>query len=143
MDEPKLIPGGLHVDERGIVSFVNDFDFQGVRRFYTIRTHVPNQQRGWVGHKTEHKWFTAVAGSILIAIVRPDNWENPSHDLPIQRFVLSALKPAVLHVPAGYATASVMLSEDACLLVFSSNYLQDSGGDDYRHSCDYWPIDPQ
>ena len=31
----KLIPSGLHIDESGIVSFVSDYDFKGVERFYT------------------------------------------------------------------------------------------------------------
>jgi len=30
MEEIKCIPGGLDVDERGIVSFVNDFDFNNL-----------------------------------------------------------------------------------------------------------------
>ena len=34
MDRPTLIEGGLHVDARGSVAFVNDFDFKGVDRFY-------------------------------------------------------------------------------------------------------------
>jgi len=42
-----LISGGLHVDERGVVSFVNDFDFKGVDRFYTIRAHQTGKSRDW------------------------------------------------------------------------------------------------
>ena len=46
--EPRLIDGGLHVDARGVVTHVNDFDFMGVDRFYTIRSHRPFEPRGWV-----------------------------------------------------------------------------------------------
>ena len=111
----QLIEGGLHVDQRGVVSFVNDFDFQGVDRFYTIRAHNVGEPWGWVGHRIKHKWFTALSGTALVAVVVPDHWEFPSSNLSVQRFVLSSLKPAVLQVPAGNATASVMLSEDALL----------------------------
>jgi dTDP-4-dehydrorhamnose 3,5-epimerase-like enzyme len=134
----ELIHGGLHVDQRGIVSFVNDFDFKGVQRFYTIRAHKPGEVRGWIGHKREHKWFTALAGTILIGVVEPDDWVNPSKDLPIERFTLSALKPAVLHVPPGHATASVALSADALLCVFSSEGMQPSSQDDYRFDLTTW-----
>ena len=39
MDEPKLIAGNIGIDDRGEVGFVNDFDFAGVKRFYTVRNH--------------------------------------------------------------------------------------------------------
>ena len=32
----QLINGGLNVDDRGIVSYANDFNFQGVKRFYQV-----------------------------------------------------------------------------------------------------------
>lgn len=138
--ETELISGGLHVDERGVVSFVNNFDFKGVDRFYTIRVHKTGEPRGWIGHKREHKWFTALAGTLLVAVVAPDDWENPSSDLPVQRFTLSALTPAVLHVPPGHATASIMLEQDALLGIFSSGKMENAREDDWRFPCDYWSI---
>jgi hypothetical protein len=33
MEETKVLNGGLAVDDRGSVSFVNDFNFEGVKRF--------------------------------------------------------------------------------------------------------------
>jgi dTDP-4-dehydrorhamnose 3,5-epimerase len=101
---PHIIDGGLHVDARGVVSFVNDFDFEGVDRFYTIRAHRPHELRGWVGHQRDQKWFFVVQGTALIAVVKPDCWDGPASNLPVERFVLSAAKPQVLHVPPGHAT---------------------------------------
>lgn len=46
---PILIQGGHHVDERGRVSFVNGFDFQGVDRFYWVEAGQADVPRGWVG----------------------------------------------------------------------------------------------
>lgn len=137
---PRIINGGLHVDARGIVSFVNDFDFNGVDRFYTIRAHRPQDLRGWVGHQRDHKWFFAVQGTTMIAVVKPDQWDRPASDLPVERFVLSAAKPQVLHVPPGHATGSVNLSQDALLMVFSSGKIEDAKTDDYRFAIDSWPI---
>lgn len=138
--QPRLIEGGLHVDFRGTVSFVNDFDFKGVGRFYTIRAHRLQELRGWVGHQRDHKWFFAIQGTTLIAVVKPDRWDCPSSSLPVARFVLSAAKPQVLHVPAGYATGSVNLSADAILMVFSSGKIEDAKADDHRFAIDTWPI---
>ena len=140
MPEIKLVKGGLHVDHRGVVSFVNDFDFNGVDRFYTMKAHQIGQPRGWIGHKRDHKWFTALTGSILIAVVAPDDWESPSKGLPVQRYTLSALQPCVLHVPAGYATASVMLSHDALLGIFSSGKIEDAAKDDWRFGIETWAV---
>ena len=136
--EVKLIKGGLHLDQRGIVSFVNDFDFKGVDRFYTIKAHKVGEPRGWIGHKREHKWFTALAGTLIVAVVAPDNWENPSKNLPVQHFTLSALKPAILHVPPGHATSSTMLTEDALLGIFSSGKIENAAEDDWRFDIKIW-----
>jgi dTDP-4-dehydrorhamnose 3,5-epimerase len=138
--DPQLIEGNLHVDQRGIVSFVNEFDFKGVVRFYTIRSHAPGESRGWIGHRIENKWFMALSGSIHVSVVAPNDWEDPDDDLPVQRFVLSALKPSVLCVPAGHATASIMLSSDAHLGVFSSECLENSRKDDWRFDIKTWPV---
>lgn len=137
-DKPTLIPGGLHVDERGIVSFVNDFDFKGVDRFYMIRCHQPREPRGWVGHQRDRKWFSAVTGTWLVCVVKPDDWTLPASNLPVERFVLSAAKPSVLAIPAGYATAQMALDEAACLMVFSSGSIQQAKQDDFRFPLDIW-----
>lgn len=140
MAQTKLIEGGLHVDQRGVVCFVNDFDFKGVDRFYTIKAHRIGELRGWIGHQRDHKWFTALSGTMLISVVVPDDWQNPSNDLPVQSFTLSAFTPAVLHVPPGHATASMMLSSDALLGIFSSGKIKDADSDDWRFDLKTWTV---
>jgi dTDP-4-dehydrorhamnose 3,5-epimerase len=135
-----LIPGGQHADERGTVSFVNEFDFKGVDRFYWVTAGEVNVLRGWVGHRREQKWFTVAQGEVLVAVVRPDDWERPSQDLPVARYLLSAAHPQVLHKPPGHATASVNLNKEAVLLVFSSGKIEAAKSDDFRFPVDYWPI---
>lgn len=137
---PRLIDGGLHTDERGTVSFVNDFDFAGVDRFYAVRPSRANVPRGWVGHRREHKWFTAVKGDVLITVVRPDDWDSPSGDPAVSRFTLSERKPQVLHVPPGHATGSAGLTDGSILLIFSSGRIEDAADDDYRFPEDRWEI---
>ena len=134
----RLIHGGLHIDERSIVRFVNDFDFKGEDRFYTVKAHKTGEPRGWIDHRLENKWFTALAGTLVVFVVAPDDWKNPSRNLPVQRFALSALKPAVLHVPPGHATSSVMLSDDALIRIFSSGKIEDAAEDDWRFDVGIW-----
>jgi len=137
---PRLIPGGLHVDARGSVSFANAFDFEGVDRFYWIHFPQTGIPRGWVGHQREQKWFVVVQGAVLMAIVRPDDWQTPRLDLPVSRFVLSAAVPRVLHVPAGHAMGMAAESQDAVMMVFSSGLIAAAGDDDFRFPADLWPI---
>jgi dTDP-4-dehydrorhamnose 3,5-epimerase-like enzyme len=137
---PRLIEGGVHTDARGTVAFVNDFDFDGVDRFYVIHPRHEGEPRGWVGHRHEQKWFFAIQGTILVAVVKPDDWQQPLSSLPIQRFTLSADNPQVLHVPAGHATASASLRPGGILMVFSSGRVADIKGDDYRFAVDTWPV---
>jgi len=134
----KLIKGGLAVDDRGEVGFVNDFDFTGVKRFYTVGNHRAGFIRAWHGHRREAKYATVVAGSMLVCCVRIDDWDNPSPHLPVQRFVLSDRTPAVLHIPAGCANGFMSLTEGAKIVFFSTSTLQESLGDDIRFPARTW-----
>ena len=136
--EPLLIKGGIAVDDRGSVSFVNDFAFDGVKRFYMIRNHRQGFIRAWHGHRNEAKYFTVVKGSALLCGVKVDDWQNPSKDLKIHRFVLSETTPSVLFLPAGYANGAMSLSEDAQILVYSTSTLQESLNDDIRFPSRLW-----
>ena len=135
---PLLLEGGLNVDDRGEVGFVNEFDMNSVRRFYSVCNHRTGLVRAWHGHKKEKKFITVVNGAAIVAAVLIDNWQNPSKDLYIHRYVLSAKKPSVLFIPNGYANGSMTLKEDTKLIVFSSSTLEESEGDDIRFEADYW-----
>ena len=121
---PKLIKGGLAVDDRGVVSFVNDFNFQNVKRFYAVENHKQGFIRAWHGHKNEGKYVLLAKGSALVCAVEIDNWENPSKNLEVHRFVLSDKNPSVLFIPKGYANGFMSLSEDAKLIFFSTKTLR-------------------
>ena len=136
--ELKIMEGALAVDDRGEVGFVNDFDFAGVKRFYTIRNHHSGFVRAWHAHRREAKYVTAIAGAALVGAVRVDDWERPSRDLKVSRYVLSAAKPRVLLIPAGYANGFMSLTDDARLMFFSSSTLAESEGDDIRFDARYW-----
>lgn len=140
MTEPVLFSGDTAVDDRGEVTFVNDFDFAGVKRFYTVRNHRQGFIRAWHAHRREAKYVTVVAGAALIGAVRIDDWDQPSRELPVKRFVIAAAKPRVLYIPAGYANGFLSLTSDAHLMFFSTSSLQDSLGDDVRYDARHWDI---
>ena len=140
MTEPFLYTGDTTIDDRGQVSFVNDFDFVGVKRFYTVKNHRPGFIRAWHAHRHEGKYVTVVAGTALVGAVGIDNWQQPSRDLRVHRFVLSAATPRVLFIPPGYANGFMSLTADAHVVFFSTSRLEDSLGDDTRFDARYWDI---
>ncbi|MEW6557943.1 MAG: dTDP-4-dehydrorhamnose 3,5-epimerase family protein [Elusimicrobiota bacterium] len=138
--QPYLIKGGLAIDDRGTVSFVNDFNFDGVKRFYTVENHKQGFVRAWHAHRNESKYVMVVKGSAVIGTVEIDDWGNPSKDLKVHRFVLSEKKPSVLFIPAGYANGFMSLTDDTKIIFFSTSELKDSLNDDLRYDAYYWDI---
>lgn len=138
--KPFLITGDFYVDDRGLITFSNEFNFHNIKRFYTIQNHNINFIRAWHGHKIEEKYFFVVDGTFLIGAVKIDNWEIPSKSLEIQKFVLSDIKPAILYVPEGYANGFMNLTQNNKLLIFSSLKVEDSLNDDFRFDAFYWDI---
>ena len=79
-NETHIINGGLAVDDRGEIAFVNDFHFESVKRFYMVSNHKQGFVRAWHAHKHEAKYVFAVAGAALVGAVKIDDWEKPSVD---------------------------------------------------------------
>jgi dTDP-4-dehydrorhamnose 3,5-epimerase-like enzyme len=133
-----LLRGDLAVDDRGSVGFVNDFTFDDVCRFYTVANHRPGFVRAWHGHRREAKYVMAITGAALVCCVEIDDWDAPSRDLEIERFVLDEDKPSVLRVPPGYVNGFMTLTPGAKLIFFSTARLDESQGDDIRFPARYW-----
>lgn len=138
MEELIIYKGDLAVDDRGTVSFVNGFDFKGVKRFYVVENHRQGFIRAWHAHKNEAKYVNVVKGSALVCAVEIDNWENPSPNQKIFRFVLSEKNPSVLYIPKGFANGFMSLTEDAKLVFYSTSSLEESKDDDYRYDSRLW-----
>lgn len=78
---------------------------QSIKRMYTIENVDADFIRGWQGHKIEQRWFSPISGSFKIKLIEPNNWENPSQNLPVLEFVLNAESLDVLHVPPGFISS--------------------------------------
>ena len=140
MSEPVLYTGDVAVDDRGELMFVNEFDFAGVKRFYTVRNHRAGFVRAWHAHRREAKYVTVVTGAALVGAVAIDDWDAPSRDAPVKRFVLAAHRPRVLYVPAGYANGFMSLTADAHVVFFSTSTIEESLTDDVRYDPRHWDI---
>lgn len=138
MDGVRILEGGISVDDRGAVSFVNDFHFDGVKRFYKVENFSVGMIRAFHGHLKEGKYVFVSAGSVILAAVKLDNVSAPDKNIKVQRFILSSRKPAVAYIPPGFANGFKALEEGTQVLFFSTSTLADSRGDDYRYPCDYW-----
>lgn len=136
-----LIPGNSFTDNRGTLHFVNDFHFDGVKRFYTISHQDTEVVRAWQGHKVESKHFFVTRGTFLVCWVEIDNWDNPGKGLKVSKQILSADNPAILIVPAGHANGFKAMGKDSTMIIFSNLTLEESGSDIFRFDCDYWACD--
>ena len=137
-NKPFLIKGDLSVDDRGELMFVNQFNMELVKRFYVVSNHKQGFIRAWHAHKFESKYVFVVDGTALISTVQIDNWNNPSSNLAIDKFVLTAKKPSILYIPNGYANGFKTLSIDTKIIFFSTSTLGDSIDDDYRFDAYKW-----
>ena len=137
---PQLIEGGLAVDDRGVVGFVNDFDFVGVKRFYTVSNHKAGFIRAWHAHRHETKYVTVLQGAAIVGAVEIDDWEQPTKDGKVYRYILSSRKPSVVYIPAGYANGFMSLTEDTILIYYSTATFEESCKDDVRYDARYWDI---
>ena len=133
MDVTKLILGGISVDDRGSVRFVNEFDFEKVKRFYQVENHSKGFIRAWHGHKKEGKYVYVSSGTALIGVVDMET-EN------VQKFVLSSKTPKILYIPPNNFNGFKSLEENTTILFFSTTTLEESLGDDIRESHDKWNI---
>ena len=137
-NKPFIINGDLSVDDRGELMFVNQFNMELVKRFYVVSNHKQGFIRAWHAHKFESKYVFIVNGTALISTVQIDDWNNPSSDLAIDKFVLTAKKPSILYIPNGYANGFKTLSSDTKIIFFSTSTLGDSIDDDYRFDAYKW-----
>ena len=133
-----LIKGNLHTDSRGILRYVNEFNFEGIKRFYTITHPNTNIIRAWQGHKKETKYFYVTKGSFLINWIELDNFENPAKNLIVQSKIFSDKQSEVLIIPPGHVNGLKALEPYSSILVFSDLTLEESNSDNFRWKLDYF-----
>lgn len=127
-----VIDGGMAVDDRGTVTFVNDFDFKGVKRFYMVQNHSKGFVRAWHGHKKEGKYAFVTRGAVKLAVVpMKEEGVGATH-------TLSANKPQIVYIPPNYYNGFKTLTDDAQIIFFSTVTMEEAKDDDYRKPADTW-----
>ena len=149
MKEPTILNGGLAVDDRGSVSFVNDFDFKTIKRFYQIQNHRRGFIRAWHGHKKEGKYVYVAAGTALVGAVPMPEYRfddkigaevEVEKDTTPRTFVISAKSPKILNIPPNYANGFMNLEDNTIIQFFSTSTLEESLDDHIRFEHDKWDI---
>jgi dTDP-4-dehydrorhamnose 3,5-epimerase-like enzyme len=135
--EPRIIKGSHCSDHRGYLTFNNDFCAFGIKRIYTIQNESINFIRAWQGHQIEQRWFSAVSGSFQIKLIKIDDWQKPSPNLPVLEFSLTSENLDILHIPAGFVTSIQALEDHAKLLLFADYNLHELQ-DEYRFAEEYF-----
>lgn len=138
VSKPYIIKGSQHIDDRGILSFINDFDMSSIKRMYTISHPSTSIIRAWQGHKVEKKYFKCVKGSFLVSLIKIDDWKNPSYNLKPVNFILDSKKTEILSIPCGYANGFKALEENSQLVVYSNLNLDDAKDDQYKFDEKLW-----
>lgn len=135
--EPRIIKGNSFSDERGKISFNNEFNAVEVKRIYFIENYSIDFLRGWQGHQIEQRWFMCTKGSFEIKVIKIDNWENPSKDLQVKVYQINSEDSAVLHVPKGHITSIQSLENESKLMAMSDYHLGEIK-DEYRFDLEYF-----
>lgn len=136
--EVKVIEGEVFTDHRGAITSLNDFHLDGVRRIYFIHHPDASVTRGWHGHQHERKWFYCVKGAFDLAVVKIDDWENPSADLKPQVFRLTEQESRIVCVPEGYANCLKTHTPGSVMMVLSDKIIPDAYADSWRYDSSMW-----
>jgi dTDP-4-dehydrorhamnose 3,5-epimerase-like enzyme len=118
--KPTIITGGSHNDNRGTISFVNDFDFKGVDRFYSI--HHPDTKiiRAWQGHTQDSKYYYPIKGSWVVAWVKME-FHKPQEEWKVEYIRLNANESKIVFLPPGYANGFKALEKDSIIIGFNAS----------------------
>lgn len=135
---PYIIKGRNYTDERGELEFFNEFDMSPIKRVY-FTTHCDIEViRAWQGHTIESRWFRCVNGGFNVKLVEIDNWENPSNDLKVFEYELTAEKQEILYIPNGYVNGFKGLKSDSKLMIMSNYGFNEIENDQIRFDQNKW-----
>lgn len=140
--------GGLFVDDRGVIRFINDFP-SNIKRMYQVENScgLIGAVRAWHGHLKENKYVYVPRGIVEVKIIKMKKSECHGcftgyiPDGPADRiltFTLSSFQPSILHINNGYYNGFKTLTDDAIVQFFSTSTLEESKNDDFRLPWDYF-----
>lgn len=125
---------GQAIDDRGVLSFINDIDLSKIKRVYAVENFSTDTVRAFHGHQKEEKYVLVVKGSIILvtAMMASGGLISPT------RKILSDRNFSINHIPGGYANGFRALEQDTKVLFFSTATLEESMADDFRYPHDFF-----
>ena len=156
MNKPTLLELPSFMDDRGQFSPIfglgnpNEIETVGragavlnnVKRAYLINDSQKGVIRGFHYHEYETKYFTIVRGAAKF--VTMGGWFDKDggfcfkDDEEPAAFTLTERKSQLLVVPPKFCNGWVSLTEDSCLIAFSSSTFEESINDDRRIKPSYF-----
>ncbi|MFD2907243.1 hypothetical protein ACFSX9_00705 [Flavobacterium ardleyense] len=128
----KIIQGNTHIDSRGTVRFINDFDMNKVVRMYAITPEL-GIIRAWQGHQVETKWFFVAKGSFTVKTVALGNFDE------VNTYTMNENESEVLQIPGGHYNGFEATEKGSVLMIFSDANLEASKADDIRQTLEFLP----
>lgn len=130
----------MYNNARGRLLFVNQVNIYDakVQRFYNIVHDDVSVIRAWQAHKAEEKWLHVTKETFKIVIVKIDNRDIPSDNLPYKEYTLTANNPQILHIPGGYANGFKAVEAESIMTIFSNYSLEQSNEDSFRFDANRW-----
>lgn len=128
--------GDLAVDDRGIVTYANSFEFKDVKRFYLVENHHRGFVRAWHGHRKEGKYVFVVGGAIKLAVKPLDSKKEDD----IEEIILSYKKPKIVYIPPGNYNGFQTLVDDTKVMFYSTCTMEEAKDDDIREPARRWDI---
>lgn len=131
MTEPRVIDMSLYVDDRGTVhcAFDNMHNF-GIRRTYIIRNWSRGMIRAWHGHEIGDTYLHVLNGAVKFAAKPIADKEKWSDDYVVA--TITAEKPQMFFIPAGWFNGAMSLTDDTKILVYSTHTFEKVKEDDIR-----------
>jgi dTDP-4-dehydrorhamnose 3,5-epimerase-like enzyme len=130
-EDPKIISAATAVDDRGSLTFCNDFGLAGVNRFYAVSNHRVGFVRAWHGHRNHATYLWPMSGvwhAAAMQIAEPGD-DNEPYQGPVTQWTLT--QETILHIPGGWFHGHKNLT-DGVLGVFSTASFEQVKEDDQR-----------
>lgn len=134
ISQPRIIDIPLHIDDRGTVYCVFDnLDKSKIKRTYMVRNWRSGLIRAWHGHKKADTYIHVLKGAAKVAAMEMDGGKYYT-------FTISASKPQLIHIPAGWYNGTMTLQEDTRILVYSTLSFEEIKEDDFRKNLEDFEI---
>lgn len=134
-EEPKVTDLTLNVDDRGYVHCVLDnMNSYGVKRTYIVENHSKGMLRAWHGHNDGFTLIHVISGAAKIGAINLEEASKYNLNGRPSYFMttVSARKPQLVYIPAGWANGHMSLEDNTKLLVLSSLSFTEVKTDDKR-----------